>query len=50
MCDFGGGDVVRSGVDDVVGVEWSLGRGSMVAKMEDMSLASMDRAEDRVPG
>ena len=50
MGDFGGGDVARSGVAVIVSVEWSLRRGSMVAKMEDASLASMDGAEDRVPG
>ena len=50
VCDFGGGDVARSGVAVIVGVEWSLRRGSMVAKMEDAPLASMDGAEDRVPG
>ena len=48
--DFSGGDVARSGVAVIVSVEWSLGRGSMVTKMEDASLASTDRAEDRVPG
>ena len=50
MCDFSGGDVARSGVAVIVGVEWSLWRCSMVMKMEDMLLASMDGAEDRVPG
>ena len=49
MGDLGGDDVARSGVAVVVGVEWSLWRGSMVAKMEDALLASMDGAEDRVP-
>ena len=48
--DFGGGDVARSGVAVIVSVEWSLGRGSMVMKMEDASLAGTDGAEDRVPG
>ena len=48
--DLGGGDVARLGVAVIVGVEWSLWRGSMVAKMEDMLLASTDGAEDRVPG
>ena len=47
--DLGGGDVARSGVAVIVGVEWSLWRGSMVAMMEDALLASMDGAEDRVP-
>ena len=50
MGDLSGGDVARSGVAVIVGVEWSLWRGSMVADMEDTSLASMDGAEDRVPG
>ena len=48
--DFGGGDVARSGVAVIVSVEWSLGRGSMVAKMENALLAGTDGAEDRVPG
>ena len=48
--DLGGGDVARLGVVVIVGVEWSLWRGSMVAEMEDMLLASTDGAEDRVPG
>ena len=47
--DLGGGDVARSGVAVIVGVEWGLWRGSMVMKMEDALLASMDGAEDRVP-
>ena len=48
--DFGGGDVARMGVADVVSVEWSLRRGSIVTKMEDALLASTVGAEDRVPG
>ena len=48
MGDLGGGEVARLGVVVIVGVEWSLWRGSMVAEMEDASLASMDGAEDRV--
>ena len=51
VCDFSGGDVAGSGVAVVmICVEWSLRRGSMVTKMEDASLTSMDGAEDRVPG
>ena len=48
--DLSGGDVARLEVAVIVGVEWSLGRGSMVMEMEDASLASTDGAEDRVPG
>ena len=33
----------------IVGIEWSLRRGFMVAKVEDVMLASMDGAEDGVP-
>jgi hypothetical protein len=50
MGDFGGGDGAGSGVVVVVGVQWSCRGGSMFAKVEDASLASTDRAEDRVPG
>ena len=50
MGDLSGGDVARLGVAAIVGVEGSLWRGSMVAEMEDASLASTDGAEDRVPG
>ena len=49
MGDLDGGDVARSGVAVIVGVEWSLWRGSMVTEMEDALLASTDRAENRVP-
>ena len=44
MGDLSGGDVARSGVAVIVGVEGSLWRGSMVMEMEDASLASMDGA------
>ena len=49
IVDLSGGDVARSGVAVIVGVEWGLWRGSMVTKMEDTSLASTDGAEDRFP-
>ena len=49
MGDLSGGDVARLGVAVIVGVKWSLWRGSLVAEMEDMSLASTGGAEDRVP-
>ena len=48
--DLGGVDVACLGMAVVEGVEWSVWRGSMVAKVEDASLASTDGAEDRVPG
>ena len=50
MGELSGGDGAQSGVAIKVGVEWSVGRGTVGTKMEDTSLASTDRAEDRVPG
>ena len=49
MGDLGGGNVAWAVMAVIVGVEWSVWRGSMSAKMEDTLLASMDGAEDRVP-
>ena len=48
--DLGGGDVAWLAMAVIVGVEWSVWRGSMVTKVEDTSLASTDGAEDRVLG
>ena len=45
--DLSGGDVAWSVMVVIISVEWSVWRGSMVTKMEDASLASMDGAEDR---
>ena len=50
VCDFSGGDVAKSVLAVIVGIEWGVRRGFMVAKVEDMLLAGMDGAEDGVPG
>ena len=49
MCDVGGGNVAKSVVTVIIGMEWSVGRGSMASEVEDMMLAGMDGAEDGVP-
>ena len=49
MCDFSGSGVAKSVLAVIIGVEWSCERGSMVLKVEDVMLASMDGAKDGVP-